>query len=230
MIKRLTIENGIIQDKYLDGVPIYVEIIKPSGKHNVRTEKPMTPLSTTTHNTGNSAPSANAKAHGEWLQDVEDNDSKYVGAAIFVDCNSIRQVLPLNEVAYHAGTTQGNTTSIGIEICEVGDYPAAQVIGQKLVASLNITYGFSTTHKHQDWNDKYCPRLILDQLNGWSLYVQGVVEYMRLIKSYESIPDWGKEAWEWAYYNGLNDGFVQNVYEIQHMVVLHRYHLKFIQK
>lgn len=228
MIKKLTIVDGIIQDEYINGIPVYVDIIKKVGKGNVRTGIKVNKMtSTTTHNTGNSAPTATDTAHQKWLKTLESADEQYIGAALFVDEDSITQALPIDEVVYHSGSTVGNGTSISVEICESGNIALAEYNAQCLIASLNITLDINTMHTHKDWNDKNCPHIILDG-GYWDTFKNSVKQYMFVGREFLKVPDWGKEAWEWAYDNGLNDGIIQNLYEIQHMVLLYNYHKKFI--
>jgi N-acetylmuramoyl-L-alanine amidase len=121
MIQKLNIVDGIIQDKFIDGIPVKLAIIEPSGNANVRILIPMTQIiGITNHNTGNSSPGATAESHAKYFQNVENADQNYVSAHLFVDCDCIIQILPLNEIAYHAGDGKGNGNyhTLSIEICE----------------------------------------------------------------------------------------------------------------
>ncbi|WP_260399917.1 N-acetylmuramoyl-L-alanine amidase family protein, partial [Peribacillus simplex] len=82
----------------------------------------MSPTTITIHNTANEKSSAaNERA---WLT----NQSNKVQASyhIVVDEREAIECIPLNENAWHAGdgsgSASGNRTSIGIEICESGNY------------------------------------------------------------------------------------------------------------
>jgi len=214
MIKELTIVDGIIQDKFIDGIPVNISIIEPSGNANVRTLIPMTNIiGITNHNTGNSALGATDTSHANYFQDVENADQKYVGAHLFVDCDSITQILPLNEVAYHAadGKGNGNYHTLSIEICENKDNEIAEENGKKLNAALLLTYGTDLAlYKHQDWSGKFCPRVILARTNGWEDFCQdirGIVteattetiieedEEMQIrYNTIEEVPEWAQET------------------------------------
>lgn len=174
MIKKLTIKNGIIMDKDIDGIPVIIKIVQPKGKKNVRTMIPMTdPIGQTFHNTGN--PNADDSDHAKWIQNVEDADKLYVSPHIFVDADSITQVIPLNEVGWHAGDGRGNGNmkTIGIEICEDREIPKAEANAIKLGAAMMMTIPNIKTYKHQDWNGKYCPHIILKR-NGWGKFVNDI--------------------------------------------------------
>ncbi|MBF4693625.1 peptidoglycan recognition protein family protein [Fusibacter ferrireducens] len=182
MIKKLTIVNGIVQDQKIGEINFKADIVKPSGKHNVRTQILLdlkTALGITNHNTGNNAPTASDEMHAKWMQNVENADETYVGAHFFVDEDSIMQVLPINEVAYHAGDGKGNGNmkTIAIEICENGNILKAEENAKMLNAALILTYPHFKIYKHQDWSGKYCPRVILGR-NSWDDFKADIMAYV----------------------------------------------------
>ena len=80
-ITKLNIKNGIIQDKFIDGIPVKIDIVEPKGRRNVRTLIKMPEvIGITDHNTGNSAPTAGDELHARWMQNVENADKQYVSA------------------------------------------------------------------------------------------------------------------------------------------------------
>ena len=129
--------------------------------------------SLTVHNTAN--PDATADNHADWLT----RDDTRASAHIFVDDIEAVRVIPLNEHAWHSGTTEGNATSIGIEVCEFSDrarQDAADDNAQRLIADMLTGAAppeFRTAHldlsdvrTHQSWKQygatgKYCPRMII---------------------------------------------------------------------
>lgn len=174
MIKALTIKKGIIQDKEIDGIPVITKIVTPKGKNNVRSLIAMPEvIGVTNHNTGNSK--ADDSDHAKWIQNVEDADKLYVSPHIFVDCDSITQVIPLNEVGWHAGDGRGNGNmkTIGVEICEDREIEKAEENAKKLNAALLLTFKGAKVYKHQDWNGKYCPHIILKR-GGWDAFVKDI--------------------------------------------------------
>ncbi len=144
---------------------------------------PLKPTSITVHNTAN--PGATADDHAEWLGGSDTSAS----AHIFVDDLEAVMVIPLGEQAWHAGTNAGNTTSVGIEVCEF-TYPARQdaadANAQRLISDMltgEAPAGWNLTHlalkdvrTHQSWKQygttgKYCPRMILP---WWDRFVAGI--------------------------------------------------------
>ena len=175
MLKKLNIVNGIIQDKFIDGIPVYQMIVKPRGKNNVRTMIKRTGyLGTTNHDTANTAPTAHAKNHANYLQNLENADNTYLSVHLFVDSDCIVQTLPLHEVSYHAGDGKGNGNykTISIEMCENAERATVEKNAKKLNAALLLTYG-GNLYKHQDWNGKNCPHVILGR-NGWPSFTADI--------------------------------------------------------
>lgn len=164
----------------------YREALIPKERRQ-RPEYPLTPKKLTMHNTAN--PDADADAHQRWLAGVDTKAS----AHIFVDDREAVLCIPLNEQAWHAGTTPGNTTSIGIEVCEFTDrarQDAADRNAQLLVAQMLTGIAppafratglrLSDVVSHQSWmqygtSGKYCPRMILP---WWESFIAGIAALM----------------------------------------------------
>lgn len=210
---KLSIVDGIIQDDFLGRVPIVRSIIEPQGNvRNVRTLIALDgPIGVTIHNTGNSNPSADALAHAAWLDGVEAGDGDYIGAHFFVDAQRIVQVLPINEVSYHAGDGmgRGNGATVSIEICETAPYEECEAVAAMLAAALMDTLGVENLYTHEMFNGKYCPRLILVREHGWEDFV-GRVASFRGAWSMPAAPApvldntaslWAQEAIDWALAN-----------------------------
>ncbi|MDI1346731.1 MAG: N-acetylmuramoyl-L-alanine amidase, partial [Pseudolabrys sp.] len=87
----------------------------PLGNSN-RPGKKLKPTLITIHNTDNDSPGANAAAHAKY-QKGADARKRQVSWHFSVDDNSVYQSLPNNEIGWHAGSSKGNGSSIGIEIC-----------------------------------------------------------------------------------------------------------------
>jgi N-acetylmuramoyl-L-alanine amidase len=180
-INKLNIVDGIIQDKFIDTIPVKVQIVKPKGKTNVRTLIKMKEcIGITNHNTGNSTPTAGDEMHANWMQNVENADLQYVSVHLFVDQDSITQVVPLDEVTYNAGDGKGdgNYKTISVEICENANVLKAEENAKKLNAALILTYPKLKIFKHQDWSGKFCPRVILER-NGWNKFVEDINAYVK---------------------------------------------------
>lgn len=140
--------------------------------YNRRPGHYMTPTTITIHNTGN--PSSTAAGERNWLTNPTNN--RQASYHIVVDEREAVECLPLNESAWHAGdgsgAKSGNRTSIGIEICESGNYAKTLDNAVKLVASMlkERGWGVDRLRRHWDWSGKICPRLMYDggKWTGWN--------------------------------------------------------------
>lgn len=121
----------------------------------------------TIHGTAN--PSSSALNERGWL--TNPSNQRQASFHIVVDDKMAVECIPLNEKALHAGDRKGNETSIGIEICESGDYEKTLENAVELVAKLLKERGWGISHlrKHNDWSGKICPRLMYDggKWTGW---------------------------------------------------------------
>ena len=122
----------------------------------------------TVHNTGN--PKSTAANEREWLTNPENETS--TGWHIVVDGKEAIEAIPINEIAYHAGTSEGNSTSIGIEICDSAGL-AAEKNAIELIASLLIekNWGTDKVRTHKSWSGKDCPHIILKH---WTQFVKDI--------------------------------------------------------
>lgn len=150
----------------------HIPMNTPNNRRSGRTLKPST---LTIHNTGN--PTSTAPNERAWLTNpsnavtasyhiVIGPETTAAGSApIAIEC------LPLNEAGWHAGdgtkASGGNMTSIGIEICESGDYQATLTFSVQLVANMLRArgWGVDRLRRHWDWPSssgyrKICPRLM----------------------------------------------------------------------
>lgn len=152
-----------------------------------RLHRKMQPEYITVHNTGN--PKSTAANERDYLT----NPSNMTTTAyhIVVDAKQAIECVPLDEMAYHAGDGKngtGNSKSIGIEICESGDYAANEQAAVELIADLLIKYGWSVDRvkPHQHWSGKYCPRLILPY---WGEFVERIAKQMEVVIKMAEIKD-----------------------------------------
>lgn len=238
MIKALTIENGLIQDKEIDGIPVKLLIVKPSGTvRNVRTlTKMKQTIGITNHNTANASSTAGSEAHARYLQNMENGNSTYVSVHFFVDYECIVQCVPLDEFCYHAGdgSGDGNRKTISIEICENKEIELAEENAKKLNAALLLTYPDLKIYKHQDWSGKYCPHIILDKSNGWETFVNDIYSYVEKSKEEEEmekvynwtleVPEWGRptvqKLLDKGYLKGNDKGELQITESMLRMLVI----------
>lgn len=186
-VEKIILVDGIIQNKTIMGIPVVLDIVEPKGLKNVRR---LVKFSVTPdqcfHNTAN--PSTDAEGHGRWQQNVENADKQYVSAHVYIDDDSIVQILPLDELGYHAGTTNGNNTSIGIEICEDGEMASdkAEYNAQCFGACYLYTFPDTEINKHQDYSGKWCPRVILNA-GRWDSFKEGIFRMSKPLTADEII-------------------------------------------
>lgn len=155
--------------------------------HNRRPGLALTATTITIHNNAN--PTSTAANERAWL--TNPSNKRTASYHIVVDAKEAIEVLPLNEVAWHAGDgskpTSGNCTSIGIEICErdmtLGEYAQTLANAVDLVAKLlhERGWGVDRLRRHYDWSGKNCPRLmnIDGKWSGWYQFVQRVQDALK---------------------------------------------------
>lgn len=95
---------------------------------------------------------------------------RWANAHIFIDSREAICIVPLDELAYHAGPANGY--SIGIELCIERDgsfhpntFKQALAIGQELSRRYGLT--IDDQLRHFDVNGKLCPKPWVDQPNEW---------------------------------------------------------------
>jgi len=153
-------------------IPVKIDYI-PTGSKN-RSGVKIPPTAITIHSTAN--PNATAADHAKYLKGP-DAQARPVSWHYTVDDVQVIQHLPEDEEGYHAGTREGNRSSIGIEICEFED-PTRQAKAieraQHLVASIlkRRGWGIDRLRQHRDWTGKNCPRIL--QGPTWRGFMQAV--------------------------------------------------------
>ncbi|WP_181172763.1 N-acetylmuramoyl-L-alanine amidase [Mesorhizobium sp. B2-1-5] len=137
----------------------------------------------TIHNTDNDQPGANAPAHAKY-QKGADARARQVSWHFTVDDGPIYQSLPTNEIGWHAGSSAGNASSIGVEICmnpELNE-PAAYDKAALLAAVLSFQRGIAVPGgivQHHHWTGKHCPRVLRDRAGAWEAFLGQVSDYSR---------------------------------------------------
>ena len=144
---------------------------------NRRPAHVMNATTITIHNTGN--PSSSAANERGWL--TNPSNARKASFHIAVDEREAVNGIPLNENAWHAGDGTdgaGNRKSIGIEICESGNYAKTLDNAATLAASMlkERGWGVDRLRRHYDWSGKICPRLMYDggAWTGWGLFKAAV--------------------------------------------------------
>lgn len=129
------------------------------------------------HDTANNNPGADAEMHARYIQ----GGPQSVSWHFTVDPDDIYQHLPDNEVAWHAGTSEGNYYGIGIETCinPESDYNMVMRKTAKLAAEMMIKYGLTiyNVRQHYYFSGKDCPR-VMRSSNRWTEFLNLVgIEY-----------------------------------------------------
>lgn len=117
-------------------------------------------IGVTIHNTGNHSAGAGALAHASYM--ANGGKSNTTSYHFVVDESHIIQLIPDNEIAWHAGdgaTGRGNTQTIAIEICDNsdGDILKATENAAELCAYLLKKYGVEAVYQHWHHSGKNCP-------------------------------------------------------------------------
>lgn len=156
----------------------FVSDILPKDLWGLKCPHSMTPEFIVVHNTSNDA---SAKNEVEYMR----NNTQVTSYHYAVDDKEVRQAIPYNRNAYHAGDGEygeGNRKGIGIEICYSKSggkrFEKAEENAAQFVAELLKTFGWGVDRvkKHQDFSGKYCPHRTLDL--GWDRFISKVRGYM----------------------------------------------------
>ena len=190
---------------------IHMEIPKDFSR---RSGLALRPEGVTIHSTGNQKSTARNEA-----ENVCNNDTRIASWHFVVGDNVIYQVLPLDEVAWHAGDGRngtGNRTTIAIEMVETGDRKKVIENTVGLVRDLMKQYGFGPdkVYKHNHWTGKNCPRILIDSAyikDGvtWVYFMNRLKEDEPMEKVYnslEELPSYWKPMVKWAKEKGIFSG------------------------
>lgn len=158
----------------------------------------------TIHNTGN--PNSTARNERNWLTNPSNKSS--TGYHIAIDSIQAVECIPLTENAWHAGDGRngtGNRKSVGIEVCESGNYEQTMRNTVLLVAELlkSKNKGIETLRQHNNWDGKNCPRLIRAGHLGWT-WERFISEVEKELRG-NVVPQWKKDIMKNAANLGLID-------------------------
>lgn len=177
----------------------------------------MEPTTITIHNTGN--PKSTAQNERDWL--TNPNNLRQASYHIVVDEHKAIECLPLNEAAWHAGdgNGNGNMRSIGVEICESGNYSQTLLNASQLVAKLLYErgWGVDRLRRHYDWSRKICPRLMYNsgKWTGWEEFKQMVSKQLASLSQDKQVDIYvaGKYIGKGEIKNGVTNGSVRTISE-----------------
>lgn len=161
-------ENNRLTETKIGTANVIVDIL-PKGKviPNVK----INPTTITIHMTGNVG--AAAKNNHNYQKNCNKSGDRIASWHFTVDDKEIYQAQSTNYKCYHAGSTRGNNSSIGIEICMFNDQ-VRQLQAYKnaieLVKILMAYHNFSTDKviRHYDWTKKHCPAWLIEGKYGYT--------------------------------------------------------------
>ncbi len=170
----------VSRNKLGESLNLEIDLIPESNSNRLGTN--IAPRFITIHNTDNTGLGADARAHAKYVKG-QDAQNRKVSWHYTVDDKRCIKHLPINEKGWHAGSSEGNKKSIGIEICmnQGIDQAAANQRAASLAAilmyDLNISLENVVTHQH--WTGKECPRLLL---NNWDQFKEQIQDIYRSIE------------------------------------------------
>jgi N-acetylmuramoyl-L-alanine amidase len=135
----------------------------------IRSGKKIVAKSLTIHSTGN--PNSTALNERNWL--VNNDNNRDASWNIVVDEKEAIIAIPLDEKSNHSGSSEGNETSIGLEICESGDREKTLSNAIEVSAYILKKFNINIIHQHYDWNKKNCPRILRDT-GRWEWFVNEI--------------------------------------------------------
>lgn len=167
-------ENNRLDETKIGNAKVIVDIV-PKGYciPNIK----ITPTTITIHNTGNN--NASAKNNHNYMKNINKSGERKASWHFTVDDIEIYQAQSTNFKCYHAGTTSGNNTSIGIEICQFTDankqlktYKNAIELVKILLKYHNFT--IDKVVQHNKWSGKDCPQLLRANKFGynWNWFIK----------------------------------------------------------
>lgn len=168
--------------------PVTVRLISAT-QTNQRPGTPMRPTSSTWHETANTNAGAGARMHADWLHNgAPGGADKQVSFHFVVDDKEAYQLIPLDEIAWHAGdggSGPGNRSSLAFECCvnKDGDLRRAQDNMARLMAHVAAGCGFpaANVYQHNKWSGKNCPTLLRAEPSGWD-------RILKLVNGYAGAP------------------------------------------
>lgn len=158
---------------------MYKTQLIPKTAKGRRPQLKMTPEYITIHSTGNPRSTAQNEADNV----CNNNPGTQVSFHWVVDDKQAINVIPENEVAWHAGDGNGpgNRKSIGVEICESGDRAKTLDNAARLVAKLMEKHNIYKIVQHNHWSGKDCPRILrnpsyIHNYMDWRWFIMTVKE------------------------------------------------------
>lgn len=157
--------------------------ISKTTPNNRRPAIKLIPTTITIHNTANE--SSTAQNERNWLTNISNKST--ASYHIVIDEKEAIECIPLDEVAWHAGdgsgVSSGNKTSIGVEICESGNYANTldNAVNHTAKMLKERGWGIDRLRRHHDWSGKNCPRKMNadGEWSGWIEFKKRVEEKLK---------------------------------------------------
>lgn len=151
-----------------DELKLRQELIPMSNR---RSGKHLVPTTLTIHSTGN----LKSTAQNERDNLARTGNTSSASFHVVVDEKEAILCIPFDEVAYHSGTTDGNDSSLSLEICESGDREKTLKRAIETAAEIleHFGWGVEKLRQHYDWNGKNCPS-ILRNTGRWNWFLSEV--------------------------------------------------------
>ncbi len=171
-------KNHILDEVTIGSAKVVVDLLE---KGKVIPGTIITPTSITVHQTGNiGAPASN---NHRYMKNCNKSGERIASWCFTVDDKEIWQATPANWKCFHAGTSRGNNTSIGIEICMFNDKERqrkAYLNAIELVKILMKQYNLSIdkVRQHYAWTKKDCPAWLRSGKFGftWTWFTKQIGE------------------------------------------------------
>ena len=160
--------NHRLTESKIGTAKVIVDIL-PKGKCIPNTR--ITPSSITIHQTGNV--DAPARNNHNYMRNCNRTGERIASWHFTVDDKEIYQAQSCNYKTYHAGTSAGNNSSIGIEICMFSDKDKQKKAYDNAIALVKILmdyYDFDANDikRHKDWSGKHCPAWLIEGKYGYT--------------------------------------------------------------
>ena len=160
--------NHRLNESKIGTATVIVDIL-PGGKVIPNTK--ITPTSITIHQTGNI--DAPAKNNHNYMKNCNRTGDRIASWHVTVGYDYIIQAQSFNYKTYHAGTSAGNNSSIGIEICMYSDKDKQKQAYDNAIALVKILmqyYNFTADQvkRHKDWSGKHCPAWLIEGKYGYT--------------------------------------------------------------
>jgi hypothetical protein len=165
--------------------PLIVQLM-PTSQKNQRPGTPMRAVYYTQHETANPTRGAGARMHWQYMASgAPDGNGRpqQLGYHLTVDDGVAYQMIPVDEVTWHAGDGggQGNMASVACELCinSDADLARARRNAEELAAEVMAALGIPVANlrQHNAWSGKDCPMLIRHQ-GYWQTFVANVTRRM----------------------------------------------------